>query len=60
MSRSHSNENITVAWLLLHVAVVLLLPAWNCTSYDCLSYWFLQGLESTCTSLMSSIEHNAL
>ena len=34
-------KTATVAWLLVAVvAVVLLLPAWDCTSYDCLGFWF--------------------
>ena len=32
-------KNVTVAWLLVVIAaVVLLLPAWDCTSYDCLDF----------------------
>jgi len=32
-------KTVTVAWLLVvAVAVVLLLLAWDCTSYDCLSF----------------------
>jgi len=31
---------IKIAWLLVAaVAVVLLLPAWDCTLYDCLGYY---------------------
>ena len=35
---SNGYENVTVAWLPLNVAVVPLLLAWDCTSYDCLSF----------------------
>jgi len=32
-------KTATVAWLLVAaVAVMLLLPAWVCTSYDCLDF----------------------
>jgi len=33
-------KTVTVAWLIVaaDVAVVLLLPAWDCTSYNCLGF----------------------
>jgi len=31
-------QTVTDAWLLWDVRVLLLLPAWDCISYDCLGF----------------------
>jgi len=35
-------KTVTVAWLLVKCCCgyVLLMPAWDCTSYDCLGFWY--------------------
>lgn len=34
-------KTVTVSWLLVKYAVVLLLPSWDCTLYDCFSFELL-------------------